>query len=143
MAQFDIYPNPGLKKTEIPYLVSVQNDHITSKTGATVVIPLRANAQPVDIMAPLVEVVGHGKFVMSTDEIFAIDSARLKTPVAKLSIIDRAKIKPAIDKVMGEYLPRLSIGPIPCHSREGGNPVDKQIPAQRVNIEVLSALRSV
>ena len=103
MAQFDIYPNPSLKKAEIPYLVSVQNDHITSKTGATVVIPLRANAQPVDIMAPLVEVVGHGKFVMSTDEIFAIDSARLKTPVAKLSIIDRAKIKPAVDKVIGDY----------------------------------------
>lgn len=103
MAQFDIYTNPGLKKAEIPYLVSVQNDHITSKTGATVVIPLRDYAQPVDIMAPLVEVVGHGKFVMSTDEIFAVDSARLKTPVAKLSIIDRAKIKPAIDKVIGDY----------------------------------------
>ena len=103
MAQFDIYPNPGLKKADIPYLVSVQNDHITSKTGATVVIPLRANAQAVDIMAPLVEVAGHGKFVMSTDEIFAIDSIRLKVPVAKLSLIDRAKIKPAVDKVIGDY----------------------------------------
>lgn len=103
MAQFDIYPNPGLKKTEIPYLVSVQNDHITSHTGATVVIPLRANAKPVDIMAPLVDVVGQGNFVLSTDEIFAIDTVRLKSPVAVLSISDRAKIKPAIDKVIGEY----------------------------------------
>jgi len=103
MPQFDIYPNPGLKKTEIPYLVSIQNDHITSKTGATVVIPLRAHAQPVEIMAPLVEVAGKGQFVMATDEIFAIDSSRLKSPIAVLSKTDRAKIKPALDKVIGEY----------------------------------------
>jgi mRNA-degrading endonuclease toxin of MazEF toxin-antitoxin module len=103
MAQFDIYPNPGSKKVEIPYLVSIQNDHITSKTGATVVIPLRANAQPVDIMAPLVKVTGQGQFVLSTDEIFAIDTNRLKTALTKLSIADRTKIKPAIDKVIGEY----------------------------------------
>lgn len=103
MAQFDIYPNPGTRKIEIPYLVSVQNYHITSKTGATVVIPLRANAQSVDIMAPLIEVPGQGQFVLSTDEIFAIDTARLKAPVAMLSVVDRAKIKPAIDKVIGEY----------------------------------------
>jgi len=103
LAQFDIYPNPGAKKADIPYLVSVQNDHITSKTSATVVIPLRANAKPVDIMAPLVDVVGQGNFVLSTDEIFAIDTVRLKSPVAVLSISDRAKIKPAIDKVIGEY----------------------------------------
>jgi mRNA-degrading endonuclease toxin of MazEF toxin-antitoxin module len=103
VAQFDIYPNPGTRKIEIPYIVSVQNDHITSKTGATIVIPLRANAQPVNIMAPLVEVAGKGQFVLSTDEIFAIDTTRLKAPVAILSVTDRAKIKPAIDKVIGEY----------------------------------------
>lgn len=103
MAQFDIYPNPGTKRAEIPYLVAVQNDHITSKTGATVVIPLRANAQPVDVMAPLIEVSGLGRFVLSTDEIFAIDTFRLKSPVAILSAADRAKIRPAVDKVIGEY----------------------------------------
>ncbi|MEI7457420.1 MAG: CcdB family protein [Nitrosomonadales bacterium] len=103
MAQFDIYANPGLRRAEIPYLVSVQNDHISSKTGATVVIPLRANAQSVDIMAPLIEVTGQGQFVLSTDEIFAIDTVRLKSKVAVLSAPDRAKIKPAIDKVIGEY----------------------------------------
>jgi len=54
-------------------------------------------------MAPLIEVPGYGQFVLSTDEIFAIDTARLKAPVAALSIVDRAKIKPAIDKVIGEY----------------------------------------
>ena len=54
-------------------------------------------------MAPLIEVPGQGQFVLSTDEIFAIDTSRLKAPVAMLSMVDRAKIKPAIDKVIGEY----------------------------------------
>jgi mRNA-degrading endonuclease toxin of MazEF toxin-antitoxin module len=103
LVQFHIYPNPGTKKVEIPYLVAVQNDHITSRTGATVVIPLRADAHPVEIMAPLVEVPGQGLFVLSTDEIFAIDAVRLKQAVGILSPADRAKIKPALDKVIGEY----------------------------------------
>ncbi len=103
MAQFQIYPNPGTKQAEIPFLVSIQNGHITSRTWATVVIPLRANAQPVEIMAPLVEVPGLGLFVLSTDEIFAIDNARLKHPVGELGLSDRAKIKPSLDKVIGEY----------------------------------------
>lgn len=54
-------------------------------------------------MAPLVEVPQVGLFVLSTDEIFAIDTARLKDPVSMLSMADRTKIKPAIDKVIGEY----------------------------------------
>ncbi len=92
-----------MRKAQIPYLVAVQNDHIASRTGATVVIPLRAQAQPVDILAPLVDVPGHGQFVLSTDEIFAIDSTRLKQPVGRLSYADRAKIRPAVDKMLGEY----------------------------------------
>ena len=103
MAQFDIYPNPGAKKAEIPFLVAVQNDHITSRTGACVMIPLRANTQPVEIMAPWVDVPGHGPLVLSTDEIFAIDTSRLRNPIGSLALTDRAKIKPALDKVMGEY----------------------------------------
>lgn len=103
MAQFDIYPNPGVRKAEIPFLVAVQNDHITSRTGACVVIPLRAHALPVETLAPLVSVPGQGEFVLSADEIFAIDNARLRHPVGRLSPIDRAKIKPALDKVIGEY----------------------------------------
>ncbi|WIM05095.1 MAG: type II toxin-antitoxin system PemK/MazF family toxin [Candidatus Nitricoxidivorans perseverans] len=54
-------------------------------------------------MAPLVEVPGKGLFVLSADEIFAIDAARLKHFVGTLSPADRAKIRPAIDKVIGEY----------------------------------------
>lgn len=103
MAQYHIYPNPGAKQAAIPYLVAVQNDHITSRTSACVVIPLRAHAHPVEIMAPLVEVPGVGAFVLSADEIFTIDASRLRNPVGMLGAADRAKIKPAIDKVIGEY----------------------------------------
>jgi mRNA-degrading endonuclease toxin of MazEF toxin-antitoxin module len=103
LAQFDIFQNPGARKIEIPYLVVVQNDHITSRTGAAVVIPLRANAQAVEVLAPWVDVPGQGRFVLSTDEIFAIDVHRLRHPVGILSLADRAKIKPALDKVIGEY----------------------------------------
>jgi mRNA-degrading endonuclease toxin of MazEF toxin-antitoxin module len=102
MAQFDIYPNPGTRKVEIPFLVAIQNDHISSRTGVCVVIPLRAGV-PVEIMAPLVSVPGQGEFVLSSDEIFAIDSARLRHPVGTLSPLVRARIKPALDKVIGEY----------------------------------------
>lgn len=87
----------------MPYLVSIQNDHISSRTGATVVMPLRAHAQPVEILAPFVDVPGQGFFVLSADEIFAIDTSRLRNPVGKLNPADRAKIKPALDKVIGEY----------------------------------------
>ena len=103
MPQFDIFPNPGQKKAEIPYLLVIQNNRISSRTGASVVIPLRADAPPVEIMCPLVEVPGSGSFVLSADEIFAIDNSRLGDPVGALSIADRAKIKPAIDKLIGEY----------------------------------------
>ena len=65
-------------------------------------IALRANAQPVEIMAPLVEVPGQGLFVLSTGDIFAIDTARLRHPVGMLKRNDRARIKPALDKVIGE-----------------------------------------
>jgi mRNA-degrading endonuclease toxin of MazEF toxin-antitoxin module len=103
MPQFDIYPNPGQKKLDIPYLVVIQNNHISSRTGTSVVIPLRANSQPAEIIYPLVTVPRVGDFVLSSDEIFAIDNTRLRIPIGTLSVPDRSKIKPALDKVIGEY----------------------------------------
>ncbi|QLQ25796.1 MAG: CcdB family protein [Dechloromonas sp.] len=103
MPQFDIYPNPGQKKLDIPYLVVIQNNHISSRTGTSVVIPLRANSQPTEIIYPLVTVPGVGDFVLSSDEIFTIDNTRLRNPIGALSVLDRSKIKPALDKVIGEY----------------------------------------
>lgn len=103
MAQFDIYRNPGRSTIEVPFLLNVQNDHISSRTGATVVIPLRANASGVEILAPKVNVADCGEFVMSTDELFAIETSYLKTPVASLTLDDRSKVRPALDKLFGDY----------------------------------------
>lgn len=101
--QYAIYPNPGSNKLDIPFLVVVQNNHISSRTGASVVIPLRANVPPIEIMNPLVEVPGHGSLVLSADEIFTIENARLRNPVGSLSMDDRLKIKPALDLVIGDF----------------------------------------
>lgn len=101
--QYGIYPNPGNHRRDIPFLVVVQNDHISSRTGASVVIPLRAGIPPIEIMNPLVDVPGHGAFVLSADEIFAIDNTRLRNPVGSLGMDDRMKIKPAVDLVIGDF----------------------------------------
>ena len=101
--QYAIYPNPGSNRKDIPFLVVVQNNHISSRTGAAVVIPLRNNGQPIEVMNPLVDVPGHGTLVLSADEIFTIDHARLRNPVGSLSMEDRLKIKPAIDLVIGDF----------------------------------------
>lgn len=101
--QYQIYPSPGNNRKDIPFLVVVQNNHISSKTGASVVIPLRANGQPIEIMNPLVDVPGYGSLVLSADEIFTIENARLCNPVGSLSTEDRLKIKPAIDLVIDDF----------------------------------------
>lgn len=101
--QYAIYPNPGGNKKDIPFLVAVQNNHISSKTGASVVIPLRANVPSIEIMNPLVDVPGYGSVVLSADEIFTIDNLRLRNPVGSLGVEDRLKIKPAIDLVIGDF----------------------------------------
>lgn len=101
--QYGVYPNPGGNKKDIPFLVVIQNNHISSWTGASVVVPLRANVPPIEIMNPLVDVPGHGPLVLSADEIFTIDNVRLRNPVGSLGMEDRLKIKPAIDLVIGDY----------------------------------------
>lgn len=101
--QYRIFPSPGANRKDIPFLLVVQNNHISSRTGASVVIPLRANVSPIEVMNPLIEVPGYGALVLSADEIFAIDNARLRNPVGSLSMEDRLKIKPAIDLVIGDF----------------------------------------
>lgn len=101
--QYAIYPSPGSNKRDIPFLVAIQNNHISSRTGACIVIPLRANALPIETLNPLVDVPGQGPLVLSADEIFTIENTRLRNPVGSLSMEDRLKIKPAIDLVIGDF----------------------------------------
>ena len=101
--QYQIYPSPGSNKKAIPFLVVIQNNHISSRTGASVVIPLRIGVPPIEVMNPPVDVPGHGLHILSADELFAIDNTRLRNPVGSLSLEDRLKIKPAIDLVIGDF----------------------------------------
>jgi len=103
VAQFDIYRNPGRNSKDVPFLLSVQNDHISSRTGATVVIPLRTNALAIETLAPKVRVGDYGEFVMSTDDLFAIEASFLKAPIGSLELGDRGKVRPALDKLFGDY----------------------------------------
>jgi len=103
MAQFDIYHNPGQGKVDVPFLLVIQNNHITIHTGTLIVIPLRTNSITLETICPPVEVPGAGQFVLSVIEIFAISSTRLRNRIGTLSYTDRAKIRPALDKVIGEY----------------------------------------
>ncbi len=103
MAQFDIYPNPGQGKIDVPFLVVIQNNHVATHTGTSIAIPLRTNSITLETICPPVEVPGAGQFVLSLIEIFAIANIRLRNRVGTLSFADRGKIKPAIDKVIGEY----------------------------------------
>lgn len=57
-------------------------------------------SQPVP---PPVDVPGHDRLVLSTDEIFAIDNSRLKAPIGSLGPANRARFRPAIDKVVSDY----------------------------------------
>lgn len=101
--QYQIYPNPGSSLKDIPFIVVVQNNPISTRTGASVVIPLRAYVQPIEVMNPLVNVPGYGSLVLSVDEIFTIDNVRRHNPVGSLSMEDRMKIKPAVDLVIGDF----------------------------------------
>jgi mRNA-degrading endonuclease toxin of MazEF toxin-antitoxin module len=100
---YAIYPSPGSHTKDIPFLVVVQNNHIARCTGASVVIPLRANVPPIEVMNPVVDVPGHGSLVLCADEIFTIENARLRNAVGSLSMEDRLKIKPALDLVIGDF----------------------------------------
>ena len=40
---------------------------------------------------------------MSTDELFAIETSLLKSVVASLAYEDRIKVRPALDKLFGDY----------------------------------------
>ena len=40
---------------------------------------------------------------MSTDELFAIEASFLKAPIGSLELGDRGKVRPALDKLFGDY----------------------------------------
>ncbi len=104
MARFDVYPHPDadLRRTT-PYLLDVQNNHI-SRVATRVVVPLRsANfvTQPMRDLNPTFEIAGK-QVVLDTTALAAIPSAELKKPIAGLASQSGA-IMAALDVLFGAF----------------------------------------
>jgi len=99
MAQFDVHPNPNPASRErIPFLVALPSD-LLGAFDATVVAPLRLKAEldvvPVLRLNPMVRI-DDQTYLLRTQELAAILTRSLKTPVANLSA-QREEILAALD----------------------------------------------
>lgn len=102
--RFDVYPHPDadLRRTT-PYLLDVQNSHI-SRIASRVVVPLRAAnffTLPMRDLNPTFEIAGQ-QVVLDTAALAAIPSAELKKPIASLASQSGA-IMAALDMLFGAY----------------------------------------
>ena len=104
MARFDVYPHPdAVLRKKTPYLLDVQNDHI-SRIATRVVVPLRPVAyfpQPMRDLNPTFKIAGQ-EMVLDTAALAAIPSAELKRPLLNLST-QSAAIVAALDVLFGAY----------------------------------------
>ena len=104
MARFDVYAHPdAVLRKKTPYLLDVQNNHI-SRIATRVVVPLRsANhfTQPMRDLNPPFEIAGN-QVVLDTSAIAAIPSAELKQPIVSLTSQSGA-IMAALDVLFGAY----------------------------------------
>jgi toxin CcdB len=104
MARFDVYPHPdAVLRKKTPYLLDVQNNHI-SRIATRVVVPLRAAnlfTQPMRDLNPTFEIAGK-RVVLDTAAVAAIPSAQLKRPIAGL-VSQSGAIMAALDVLFGAY----------------------------------------
>jgi toxin CcdB len=104
MARFDVYPHPdAVLRKKTPYLLDVQNNHI-SRIATRVVVPLRAAnlfTQPMRDLNPTFEIAGK-RVVLDTAALAAIPSAQLKKPIAGL-VSQSGAIMAALDVLFGAY----------------------------------------
>ena len=99
MAQFDVYPNPNpASRARIPFVVALSSD-LLDTLDATVVAPLRLKSElgvlPVLSLNPVV-VIADQTYLLRAQELAAIGSRSLKTPIANLSA-QREEILAALD----------------------------------------------
>ena len=99
MAQFDVYPNPNpASRARIPFVVALSSD-LLDTLDATVVAPLRLKSElgvlPVLRLNPVV-VIADQTYLLRAQELAAIGSRSLKTPIANLSA-QREEILAALD----------------------------------------------
>jgi toxin CcdB len=99
MAQFDVYPNPNpASRARTPFVVALSSD-LLGTLDATVVAPLRLKSElgvlPVLRLNPVV-VIADQTYLLRAQELAAIGSRSLKTPIANLSA-QREEILAALD----------------------------------------------
>ena len=104
MARFDVYPHPDVVlRTKTPYLLDVQNNHI-SRIATRVVVPLRPASlftQPMRDLNPTFEISGK-PMVLDTAALAAIPSAELKKPILSLTS-QSGVITAALDMLFGAF----------------------------------------
>jgi toxin CcdB len=104
MARFDVYPHPdAVLRKKTPYLLDVQNNHI-SRIATRVVVPMRAAnlfTQPMRDLNPTFEIAGK-RVVLDTAALAAIPSAELKKPIVGLAS-ESGAIMAALDVLFGAY----------------------------------------
>ncbi len=104
MARFDVYPHPdAVLRRKTPYLLDVQNNHI-SRVATRVVVPLRPASlftQPMRDLNPTFEIAGK-QMVLDTAALAAIPSVELKKPVLNLGSRSSAVVA-ALDVLFGAY----------------------------------------
>jgi toxin CcdB len=106
MARFDLYTNAGIAKTNSPYLIDVQSDHLDGLL-TRVVIPLTrmdayytASNLPEDLM-PVFEING-AKYVLETPVLAAIPVKKLGPLIGSVREY-RVQITAALDRLTGSY----------------------------------------
>jgi toxin CcdB len=88
VARFDVYRNPGAQAADVPYLLDVQSN-ILSSLETRVVVPLRLHSRfPASKLpgnlSPLV-MVEDSECIMETPKLAAVPLRILKTPVTTLA----------------------------------------------------------
>ena len=104
MARFDVYANPeAAERKHSPYLLDVQNNHI-SALSTRAVVPLRREAMfgpPARNLNPALTV-GNDLVVLDTATLGAVPVQALRKPIANLREA-HALIQEALDALFGAY----------------------------------------
>lgn len=105
MARFDVHPNPGARKTEVPFVLDVQSD-LLSDLGSRLVIPLRRAAAWGNLplparLCPVFRINGKD-FVLETPKMAAIPAKMLQPAVCSLQA-EQAQVTAALDFVFQGY----------------------------------------
>ncbi len=99
--QFDVFINKNKDtNTQIPYLLSVQND-ILNNLSTTVVVPLIVNIKSISNLNPIF-IIENKKVIMSTAEIAPIPKSYLGKRICSL-VDKRTEIINAIDFLITGY----------------------------------------